>query len=116
MDNKKREAKAERLKQKQDAGLMSTHFPQVERVVISMLYKQRGLRNPLIRTVNFFPDSYAFFNLNCLSNDCQDGGFNLTQIITTMVESRAESSKGELSCSTSSDHPSITYDVAIQYI
>jgi hypothetical protein len=100
-----------------DAGLMSRHFPGVKSIIISMIYKQKGA-NSLCRTLNFSPDSYAFFKVTCLSDDCVDGGFNLTQVITSMIRNHSELSKGELGCDDSGPRPghsNIVYEVAIQY-
>ncbi len=30
------------------------------------------------RTVNFFPESHAFFNLECMIKGCEEGGFEVT--------------------------------------
>ncbi|HAM53841.1 MAG TPA: hypothetical protein DCP92_25280 [Nitrospiraceae bacterium] len=116
--NNKKEARAERLQQKIDAGYMSAHFPDVLSIVISMTYNQRGIAKGLPRTVNFFPGSYALFKITCLSKECVDGGFDFTNIITTMIGNRKKAAKGELGCEgngPSPDHSAITYEVAIQY-
>ncbi|MBI4682053.1 MAG: hypothetical protein HY757_03000 [Nitrospirae bacterium] len=108
----------ERAQQKIDAGIVSAHFPGVASIVISMMYNQRGISKSVPRVVNFFPSSYAFFRVDCLSKNCDDGGFDLTQVITTMINNRRGTEKGELSCgSTGScdDQSAITYKVAIQY-
>lgn len=107
----------ERKQERVDAGFLSKYFPEVASIVISMMYKQKGAR-PLQRTLNFSPDSYAFFKVTCLSDDCVDGGFDMTQIITTMIRNHSETSKGELGCSDNGprpDHSNIVYEVAIQY-
>lgn len=109
------EKKQERL----DAGFVSAHFPEVAGIVINMKYKQQGITNPISRIMNFSPGSYAFFKVGCLSNDCVDGGFDMTRIITSMIRNHSETSRGELGCDDSGprpDHSAIVYDVAIQYI
>ena len=118
MNSRKSAARTERLQQRLDAGFVSTHFPEVASIVISMMYSQRGIQKSLPRTVNFFPGSYALFRVNCLNKDCVDGGFDLTQVITAMIRNRTEAAKGELSCEgngSSTDHSAIVYEVAIQY-
>jgi hypothetical protein len=118
INNRKNVARTERMQQRLDAGLVATHFPEVASIVISMIYSQRGLQKSLPRIVNFFPGSYALFRVGCLNKDCVDGGFDLTQVITAMVQNRKEAAKGELSCEgngTSADHSAIVYEVAIQY-
>jgi len=118
MNSRKNAARTERLQQRVDAGFVSTHFPEVASIVISMMYNQKGIKKSLLRTVNFFPDSYALFRIDCLNKDCVDGGFDLTQVITAMIRNHREATKGELSCEgngPSADHSAIIYEVAIQY-
>ena len=113
MNNKKNTARREMMQQRTDAGFMSAHFPEVANIIINMVYNQKGIKS-LSRTVNFSPDSAAFFKVACLNRDCIDGGFDLNQVITKMVRNRREKAKGDLSCE-SSDHSDIVYDVSIQY-
>jgi hypothetical protein len=117
-NSRKNAARIERLKQRVDAGLLSTHFPEVSNIVISMIYNQIGLNKSLVRTVNFFPGSSAFFRVDCVNKDCVDGGFDLTQVITGIVGKHGETAKGELSCEgngPSAGHSAIAYKVAIKY-
>ena len=112
------QASIERNQRRLDAGIMSRHYPDVASIVISMMYKQQGIANPIQRVINFFPGSYALFRLDCLSRDCVDGGFDLTQIINSMIRNRREVVKGELGCDDNgprADHSNIVYKVAIQY-
>jgi len=118
INSRKNAARTERLQQRLDAGFVATQFPEVASIVISMIYNQKGIKESLPRTVNFFPGSYAFFRVNCLSKDCVDGGFDLTQVITEMVGKRKVAAKGELSCEgngSSAEHSAIVYEVSIQY-
>jgi hypothetical protein len=118
MHSRKNAARAERLQKRLDAGFVTTHFPEVASIVISMTYRQKGLSKSLPRIVNFFPSSYALFRIDCLSKECVEGGFDLTQVITKMIKNRRESEKGELGCgggSPNADHSAIVYEVAIQY-
>lgn len=113
----KKERIKERTQQKLDAGSVSGMFPEVTNIIITMMYKQRGAK-ALLRTVNFTPDSYAFFRVDCLSKDCADGGFDLSQAINAMVRNRRETGAGELGCegnNPSYTHSDISYEVAIQY-
>jgi hypothetical protein len=75
-----------------------------------MMYNQKGIS--FGRTVNY--SRQLCFQVACLNRDCIDGGFDLNQVITTMVRNRRETAKGDLSCE-SSDHSDIVYDVSIQY-
>ncbi len=118
INSRKSAARTERLQRRQDAGVVATHFPEVESIVISMMYDQRGIAKSLPRTVNFFPGSCALFKVDCLSKGCVDGGFDLTQVITSMIRKHGKAAKGELSCEgngSSDDHSAIVYEVAIQY-
>lgn len=118
INSKKNAARTERLQRRLDAGFVGTHFPEVGSIVISMIYNQRGIAKSLPRVVNFFPGSYALFRVDCLNKECTDGGFDLTQLITTMIGKRKEAAKGELTCEgngTSADHSAIVYEIAIQY-
>jgi hypothetical protein len=118
MFNRNNKARIEKNQEKLDAGFVSTHFPGVAGIVISMMYKQKGVANPIQRIVNFFPGSYAFFRLDCLSDDCVDGGFDMSRIITSMIRNHREGAEGELGCDDTgprTDHSNIAYEVAIQY-
>ena len=118
MFSRNNQARIEKNQQKLDAGFVSTHFPGVASIVISMMYKQKGVANPIHRIINFSPGSYAFFRVDCLSNDCVDGGFDLTQIINSMIRNHSKEVKGELGCDDSgprADHSTIVYEIAIQY-
>ncbi|RJQ55724.1 MAG: hypothetical protein C4526_02960 [Nitrospiraceae bacterium] len=117
MFNKNNQARAERNQERLDAGFMAGQFPEVASIVISIMYTQRGAKS-LLRTLNFSPDSYAFFKVACLSDDCVDGGFDMTRIITSMIRNHSEASKGELGCDDNGPRPhhsNIVYEVAIQY-
>lgn len=117
-NSRKNAARTERLQQRVDAGFVSAHFPEVAKIVISMIYNQIGLNKSLLRTVNFFPDSPAFFRVDCVNKDCAGGGFDLTLIITGMVGKHRETAKGKLSCEgngPAAGHSVIVYKVEIQY-
>lgn len=118
MISRNNQARIEKNQQKIDAGFMSKHYPEVKSIVISMMYRQKGIGNPISRIMNFSPGSYAFFKVDCLSSDCVDGGFDLTQIINSMIRNQSMEVKGELGCVDSGnrpDHSGITYEIAIQY-
>ncbi len=118
MLSRNNQARIERNQQRLDAGIVSKRFPGVASIVISMMYKQKGIASPISRIKNFSPGSYAFFRVDCLSKDCVDGGFDMTRIITSMISNHSETSKGELGCDDSGprpDHSNIVYEVTIQY-
>jgi hypothetical protein len=112
------QASLERNQRRIEAGIMAKNYPEVESIVISMKYKQRGVANPLLRTLNFYPGSYAFFQVNCLSDECVDGGFDMSWIITSMIRNHSDFSKGELGCNDNGprpDHSHIVYEIHITY-
>jgi len=117
MNSRRSAARIEKLQQKVDAGFVSKHFPEVASIVISMDYNQKGIQKALPRIVNFFPSSYALFRVDCLSRGCVDGGFDLSQVITSMIRNHRETASGDLSCEggPSQDHSAIVYEVTIQY-
>jgi hypothetical protein len=110
------------LKQKKiDAGLVSEIYPKVASMVIRMTYYQNML-NPVLmkRTVNVFPDSYAYFDMLCKIKGCENGGFDLTPIIKKMVKGRKKKGKGELTCKGKGDnvkteHASVSYEINIKF-
>ena len=111
------ERNQEVMRQRREAGSVATCFPEVASIIMKMTYKQNGARS-ILRTFHFTPNSDAFFVVNCLRQDCVDGGFNLTQVITEMIRNRRVDSKGALSCKgtdSSTSHSDIVYEVAIQY-
>jgi hypothetical protein len=111
------EKKQEMMRQRIEAGSIETHFPEVASIDMNMTYNQKGTKS-ILRTFHFTPSSYAFFILNCLRKDCVDGGFDLTQVITTMIRNHRAQGKGVLSCKgtdSSTNHSDIVYEVAIQY-
>ena len=115
--NARNEAREERKRQIAAAGLVSGHFPGVESIVVTMNYS-RGSFPAVLRTVNFYPGSNAFFRISCLGEGCDDGGLDLTYVMQRMIKSRERTAKGKLSCDNKNEaiaHPSVDYEVAITY-
>lgn len=104
-----------------DAGLLSERFPNVSGIVIHMKYYRQGIIPLLmVRTVNFSPDGYAFFHMECVIKGCTDGGFDLKKVITGMVKNRKKSYKGKLACAGKSkeldpNHANIEYEISISF-
>ncbi len=103
------------------AGLVSDRFPEVSGMVIQMTYLRTGF-NPvlMLRTVNIFPTTYAYFNMDCLISGCTDGGFDLSSVIKDMVKKHNRLKKGSLACKGSSadlaaDHARIDYEITIKF-
>jgi len=119
-NHEKNVAKMEKKQRILETGLISEHFPKVSSIVINMTNYHKGINPvPIVRTCNFWPNSHAYFNIECLSKNCVDGGFDLDQVITMMIENHQNSGKGELVCDGSSlpsDHSHINFKVTIQYI
>ena len=110
-------AKAEKKQQRIEAGLLSEVFPKVKEMTISMIYSQTGVLQPLSRTVNFAPGSFAIFKVNCLCSECLEGGFNFTRIIKSMVRNSKNVSKGKINCDTCSapECIGVEYIITIKY-
>jgi len=119
MWSRNNQARIEKIQERVDAGFVSAQYPEVASIVISMMYRQKGVAHPISRIMNYSPGSYAFFKVGCLSHDCADGGFDMTRIIASMISSRDNTSKGELGCDDNvarPDHAVIVYEVDIQYM
>jgi hypothetical protein len=115
-------AKLELKKQSTSAaGLLSERFPQVAGMVIHMTYYQNGI-NPvlMVRTLNVFPTSPAYFKMDCMIKGCEGGGFDLTSVIKSMIKTRKKEKKGSIDCkgkvdAVTCDHASVDYDIAIKF-
>lgn len=113
--------KIELNQQKVDAGLVSESFPQVSNIVIQMTYYQKPADSVLmVRTVNIFPSSYAYFQMQCMGKECVNGGFDLTPVIAGLIKNRAKKGRGTLVCCGKGEklppeHASISYEITIQY-
>jgi len=104
-----------------DAGLLLDRYPKVSSIAIHMKYHHKSSKQLLmIRTINFSPKSYAYFKLNCLTKGCDNGGFELTPVISNMIKKHTQSLKGALVCSGKNDslyssHAKISYEIGIKY-
>jgi hypothetical protein len=110
------------LKQKKiDAGLVSEKFPKVSNIEIKMKYYWTPLDTFLmLRTVNFHPDSNAYFHMHCAVKGCNKGGFELAQVIGNLVKGSEQKGKGNLVChgrgeKVSRKHANIEYKVKVKY-
>ena len=112
-------AKMEKKQQRIESGLVSEHFPGVSSIVIHVTNSYKGIiPETILRTFNFWPNSYAYFNIECLSEECRDGGFDLSRIITMMIRNHKNAEEGELMCDSgnlSTDHSSIYYQISVVY-
>jgi hypothetical protein len=115
----------EKLELKRDAmqaaGLVGERLPGVSNIVFQMTYYQRTAGPVLMkRTMNFFPTDYACFRMECMREECINGGFDLTQVVAGLVKNRKKSVKGSIVCRGKSEtlshgHASISYEVSIEY-
>ncbi|MFZ3122665.1 MAG: hypothetical protein WA104_04770 [Thermodesulfovibrionales bacterium] len=103
------------------AGLVSDRFPTVSGIVIHMTYyRKAAIPLLMVRTVNIFPTSYAYFKMDCMIKGCDGGGFDLTSVVTNMVKTHKKMRNGSLNCSGTSDdigsdHARIEYETVIRY-
>ncbi len=101
------------------AGLVSERFPEVSCIVFHMIYYQKTSDPVLMkRTVSFFPTHYACFYMDCMREECTDGGFDLTPVVAGLVKNHKKSVKGTIACNGKSEalgHASIAYEVSIEY-
>jgi len=104
-----------------ETGLISECFPEVSFIIIQMTYYLKGITEAsMVRTVNFWPSRHAYFNMDCMTKDCVNGGFDLTPVITLMIKKHEKLGKGNLSCkgkinNHTSQHSRVSYKIAIQY-
>lgn len=107
----------ERQRQILAAGLVSERFPSVSSIVVTMNYN-RGRNSALLRTLNFYPGSPAFFKVSPLGDEGADGAPDLTNFISRMIGAHQGSAKGEVSGGRGDEvivHPNVEYEVAITY-
>jgi hypothetical protein len=104
-----------------DAGFVSNRFPTVLSIVIHIIhYKKISDSVLMVRTINFFPTSYANFRIGCITKECLNGGFELHKVIAKLINTRKKSGKGKMICTNKKDalvsgHSSISYDISITY-
>jgi len=103
------------------AGLVSERYPGVSSIVFRMTYYQKTSDPVLMtRTVNFIPTDYACFHMDCMREECCNGGFELTPVVTGLIKNLKKTVKGKIVCNGKSEslpngHASIAYEVSIQY-
>ena len=107
----------ERQRQILAAGLVSERFPGVSSIVVTMHYN-RGRNSALLRTLNFYPGSPAFFKVSPVGDEGEDGAPDLTNFISRMIGEHQGSAKGEVGGGRGGEvavHPKVDYEVAIAY-
>lgn len=110
-------AKMEKKQLKLESGSISSLSPKVSKITISMKYAQIGVLDPLMRMVNFTPDSAAVFKISCLCSDCPESVFDFTKIIKSMMKAHKTSAKGEISCENCAapECSDVAYTITIKY-
>jgi hypothetical protein len=58
--------------------------------------------------------------MDCMREECTNGGFDLTSVVAGLVKDHKKSVKGKIVCNGKSEtlrfgHASISYEVSIQY-
>ncbi len=87
--------KMEKDEKMKEAGLLSERFPNVSDIVIRMTYDRNSSSSfSLARTLNYYPYSYAYFNIDCIIKNCEFGNIDLTSLIGNMVKNKKKSEKG----------------------
>ncbi len=109
----------ERTESRLVAALVSEQFPKVSGISIRIIYHGNP-SNPvlMVRTVNFFSSSHAFFHMQCIKKDCDNGGFDLTREITKVIRNKKKSAKGKMVCggvSLTSCQAPISYEISVKY-
>lgn len=103
------------------SGLVSERMPGVSSIVFRMTYYQRAAGPVLMkRIVNFAPSDYACFHMDCMREECTNGGFDLTPVVKGLVKSKKKTVKGNILCRGKSStlrhgHASISYEVDVEY-
>lgn len=118
MHYRKNEAGTERERQRLESRTISDCYPEVSSIVVKMRYIKEGT-TAMLRTLNFYPESHSYFRMSCLGEGCENGGLDLTRIISRMVRGHEKSAKGELRCrNTDPDavHADINYTVSMKYL
>lgn len=57
--------------------------------------------------------------MECMRDECTNGGFDLTSVVSALVKSRKKTVKGKISCcgkneNLAAGHASIAYEITIQ--
>ncbi|UCG78305.1 MAG: hypothetical protein JSV21_00245 [Nitrospirota bacterium] len=111
------EKKALKEEQKIAAGLISEQFPKVHSITIDLTYSSRILTSSnLKRTIYFYPDTYAYFQMGCMTKSCSDGGYDLSPVIQKLIMANQERGRGEMDCANEKrEHESMSYEIKIRY-
>jgi len=96
-------------------GLISDRFPEVSKIVIRMTYSEKKNMVNMVRTIYFSPANHAYFNMECITRKCVDGGFDLASEIAHLVKNHLEFVQGRLFCSRKHCPATVDYEINICY-
>jgi hypothetical protein len=110
---------------KMSAGLVADRYSCVSAIIFQLKYYQSAFNRVLMtRTLSFIPANYAYFHLDCVKNDCCDGGFDLSPIVDDMIKNRKQTVKGTMFCKGKKilpraphapDHARLCYEITVKY-
>lgn len=79
--------------------LMGESHPDIEHITINLFYKDHdGFKAPEPKTMDYFKNSHAHFDLDCPYRECIGGGFNLTSQINSMISERQTELTDSMTC------------------
>jgi hypothetical protein len=107
--------KLEKMHRKIKEGLIVDRFPEVSKIVIRMTYSEKKNMLNMVRTIYFSPTHYAYFNMECITRKCADGGFDLASEILHLVNNNVAFGQGRMFCSRNHCPATIDYKISICY-
>jgi len=82
-------------------------YPEVQEIIINLTYNYDEYEcSNQEETKIFTPDHKAFFKFECKNKDCIYGGFNISNEIFNLINSKQESQEGKLICNGYQDYES----------
>lgn len=114
---------AEKLKRDESrsiADAISERFPGVSGISVRIIYHGNN-GNPvlMVRTVNYFPSTDAYFVMQCFRKECTGGGFDLGPKISGLIKNKERSGKGKMECKGSDPSApckaGISFEINVQY-
>lgn len=110
---------------KMSAGLVADRYSCVSTIIFQLKYYHSAFNRVLMtRTLSFIPANYAYFHLDCIKDDCSDGGFDLSPIVEDMIKNRRNTVKGTLLCNGKKSvsrsphvpgHARLSYEITVKY-
>ncbi len=89
-----------RYERQSSAGKVALQFPNVSQITIKAAFIDFDERtNPEPQTLLFFPESKAFFEIECPFRECVMGGFDLSIEVKNCIASKSAIYNEEKTCS-----------------